>query len=85
MWFVAIADPVLKYESQILKQSMSQRIPKILILSSDNRRRPSLGGGGNRCGSAEVFDGQSYAVRVVRAVEESTPSQRRWSGSTIGC
>jgi UDP-N-acetylglucosamine:LPS N-acetylglucosamine transferase len=48
-----------------------QRIPKILILSSDT-------GGGHRSAAAAIvagvqkfFDGQSYAVRVVRAVEES--------------
>jgi UDP-N-acetylglucosamine:LPS N-acetylglucosamine transferase len=50
---------------------MSERIPKILILSSDT-------GGGHRSAAAAIvagvqkfFDGQSYAVRVVRAVEES--------------
>src|SRR6266545_5011062 len=50
---------------------MSQRIPKILILSSDT-------GGGHRSAAAAIvagvqkfFDGQSYAVRVVRAVEEA--------------
>src|SRR6266513_1921639 len=50
---------------------MSQRIPKILILSSDT-------GGGHRSAAAAIvagvqkfFEGQSYAVRVVRAVEES--------------
>jgi len=50
---------------------MTQRIPKILILSSDT-------GGGHRSAAAAIvagvqkfFDGQSYAVRVVRAVEES--------------
>jgi UDP-N-acetylglucosamine:LPS N-acetylglucosamine transferase len=50
---------------------MSQRIPKILIISSDT-------GGGHRSAAAAIvagvqkfFDGQSYAVRVVRAVEES--------------
>ena len=50
---------------------MSQRIPKILILSSDT-------GGGHRSAAAAIvagvqkfFDGQSYAVRVVKAVEES--------------
>ncbi len=48
-----------------------QRIPKILIISSDT-------GGGHRSAAAAIvagvqkfFDGQSYAVRVVRAVEES--------------
>ncbi|MEP6741652.1 MAG: hypothetical protein ABJB61_04065 [bacterium] len=50
---------------------MSQRIPKILIISSDT-------GGGHRSAAAALvagvqkfFDGQSYAVRVVKAVEES--------------
>lgn len=50
---------------------MAQRIPKILILSSDT-------GGGHRSAAAAIvagvqkfFDGQSYAVRVVKAVEES--------------
>ncbi len=48
-----------------------QRIPKILIISSDT-------GGGHRSAAAAIvagvqkfFAGQSYAVRVVRAVEES--------------
>lgn len=47
------------------------RIPKILIISSDT-------GGGHRSAAAAIvagvqrfFDGQSYAVRVVKAVEES--------------
>lgn len=47
------------------------RVPKILIISSDT-------GGGHRSAAAAIvagvqkfFDGQSYAVRVVRAVEES--------------
>ena len=47
------------------------RVPKILILSSDT-------GGGHRsaamaivAGVQKFFHGQSYAVRVVRAVEES--------------
>ena len=47
------------------------RIPKILIISSDT-------GGGHRSAAAAIvagvqnfFDGGSYAVRVVRAVEES--------------
>ncbi|MFN2515381.1 MAG: hypothetical protein ABR556_04130 [Pyrinomonadaceae bacterium] len=50
---------------------MSQRIPKILIISSDT-------GGGHRSAAAAIvagvqrfFEGRSYAVRVVRAVEES--------------
>jgi len=50
---------------------VSQRIPKILIISSDT-------GGGHRSAAAAIvagvqkfFDGQSYAVRVVKAVEES--------------
>jgi UDP-N-acetylglucosamine:LPS N-acetylglucosamine transferase len=51
--------------------STQQRIPKILIISSDT-------GGGHRSAAAAIvagvqkfFDGESYAVRVVRAVEES--------------
>jgi UDP-N-acetylglucosamine:LPS N-acetylglucosamine transferase len=50
---------------------MTPRIPKILIISSDT-------GGGHRSaaeaivdGVQKLFAGQSYAVRVVRAVEES--------------
>lgn len=50
---------------------MPHRIPKILIISSDT-------GGGHRSAAAAIvagvhrfFDGQSYAVRVVKAVEES--------------
>ena len=49
----------------------NQRIPKILILSSDT-------GGGHRSAAAAIvagvqkfLEGESYAVRVVRAVEES--------------
>ena len=49
----------------------SQRIPKILIISSDT-------GGGHRsaaeaieAGVQRFLDGESYAIRVVRAVEES--------------
>lgn len=51
--------------------SSQPRIPKILIISSDT-------GGGHRSAAAAIvagvqkfFDGESYAVRVVRAVEES--------------
>jgi UDP-N-acetylglucosamine:LPS N-acetylglucosamine transferase len=47
------------------------RVPKILIISSDT-------GGGHRSAAAAIvagvqrfFDGQSYAVRVIRAIEES--------------
>ncbi len=47
------------------------RVPKILIISSDT-------GGGHRSAAAAIvagvqkfFEGQSYAVRVVRAIEES--------------
>ena len=47
------------------------KVPKILILSSDT-------GGGHRSAAAAIvagvqkfFAGDSYAVRVVRAVEES--------------
>lgn len=50
---------------------MPQRIPKILIISSDT-------GGGHRSAAAAIvagvqkfLEGESYAVRVVRAVEES--------------
>lgn len=51
---------------------MSQpRIPKILIISSDT-------GGGHRSAAAAIvagvqkfLDGESYAIRVVRAIEES--------------
>ena len=50
---------------------MQQRIPKILIISSDT-------GGGHRSAAAAIvagvqkfLDGESYAIRVVRAVEES--------------
>ena len=50
---------------------MSQRIPKILIISSDT-------GGGHRSAAAAIvagvqkfLDRESYAVRVVKAVEES--------------
>ena len=48
-----------------------QRIPKILIISSDT-------GGGHRSAAAAIvagvqkfFEGESYTIRVVRAVEES--------------
>src|SRR6185503_17534411 len=51
--------------------SSQSRMPKILIISSDT-------GGGHRSAAAAIvavvqkfFDGESYAVRVVRAVEES--------------
>jgi UDP-N-acetylglucosamine:LPS N-acetylglucosamine transferase len=51
--------------------AQQQRIPKILIISSDT-------GGGHRSAAAAIvagvqkfFEGESYAVRVVRAVEES--------------
>lgn len=50
---------------------VSQRIPKILIISSDT-------GGGHRSAAAAIvagvqkfLEGESYAIRVVRAVEES--------------
>ena len=49
----------------------SPRSPKILIISSDT-------GGGHRSAAAAIvagvhkfFEGESYAVRVVKAVEES--------------
>ncbi|MDQ3473908.1 MAG: hypothetical protein M3447_09245, partial [Acidobacteriota bacterium] len=48
-----------------------ERVPKILIISSDT-------GGGHRSAAAAIvagvqkfFQGDSYAVRVVRAIEES--------------
>lgn len=51
--------------------SSPNRIPKILIISSDT-------GGGHRSAAAAIvagvqkfLDGESYAVRVVRAIEES--------------
>src|SRR5688572_33265636 len=51
--------------------SSHPRIPKILILSSDT-------GGGHRSAAAAIvagvqkfLDSESYAIRVVRAVEES--------------
>src|ERR1041384_7096095 len=51
--------------------AQQQRIPKIFIISSDT-------GGGHRSAAAAIvagvqkfFDGESYAVRVVRAVEGS--------------
>jgi len=51
--------------------SSQPRIPKILIISSDT-------GGGHRSAAAAIvagvqkfLDGESYAVRVVRAIEES--------------
>lgn len=55
-----------------LKSKMFRaRVPKILIISSDT-------GGGHRSAAAAIvagvqkfFNGQSYAVRVVRAIEES--------------
>ena len=51
--------------------SSETRIPKILIISSDT-------GGGHRSAAAAIvagvqkfLDGESYAIRVVRAIEES--------------
>jgi len=51
--------------------SQQPRIPKILIISSDT-------GGGHRSAAAAIaagvqkfFDGESYALRTVRAIEES--------------
>ena len=56
---------------------MTQRIPKILIISSDT-------GGGHRSAAAAIvagvqkfLEGESYAIRVVRAVEESHHLTRR--------
>jgi len=61
-----------KYKAQSSKNdSVSHRSPKILIISSDT-------GGGHRsaaeaivAGVQKFFESESYAVRVVRAVEES--------------
>jgi UDP-N-acetylglucosamine:LPS N-acetylglucosamine transferase len=57
------------------------RVPKILIISSDT-------GGGHRSAAAAIvagvqkfFSGRSYAVRVVRAIEES----HRVSEKLVGC
>jgi UDP-N-acetylglucosamine:LPS N-acetylglucosamine transferase len=57
--------------SQPPVRSMPHRNPKILIISSDT-------GGGHRSAAAAIvagvqkfFEGESYAIRVVRAVEES--------------
>src|SRR5438093_10899817 len=54
-----------------LVPASTHRNPKILIISSDT-------GGGHRSAAAAIvagvqkfLDGESYAVRVVRAVEES--------------
>ena len=51
--------------------AVQSRIPKILIISSDT-------GGGHRSAAAAIvagvqkfLDGESYAIRVVRAIEES--------------
>jgi UDP-N-acetylglucosamine:LPS N-acetylglucosamine transferase len=53
------------------KKMFRNRVPKILILSSDT-------GGGHRSAAAAIvagvqkfFEGQSYAIRVVRAVEDA--------------
>ena len=60
---------------------MPHRIPKILIISSDT-------GGGHRSAAAAIvagvqkfFDGKSYAVRVVKAVEESHSLTARMVGA----
>ena len=54
-----------------IKMSAQPRIPKILIISSDT-------GGGHRSAAAAIvagvqkfLDSESYAIRVVRAIEES--------------
>src|SRR5258705_12425948 len=56
---------------KISTKPMSQRIPKILIISSDT-------GGGHRSAAAAIvagvqkfLEGESYAVRVVKAIEQS--------------
>ena len=55
----------------LIEMSTQPRIPKILIISSDT-------GGGHRSAAAAIvagvqkfLDGESYAIRVVRAIEES--------------
>jgi UDP-N-acetylglucosamine:LPS N-acetylglucosamine transferase len=60
-----------KTVSQLAVRSALQRNPKILIISSDT-------GGGHRSAAAAIvagvqkfFEGESVAVRVVRAVEEA--------------
>ena len=56
---------------ELLTSALSHRNPKILIISSDT-------GGGHRSAAAAIvagvqkfLDSESYAIRVVRAVEES--------------
>jgi processive 1,2-diacylglycerol beta-glucosyltransferase len=65
----------------------SQRNPKILIISSDT-------GGGHRSAAAAIvagvqkfFESESYAIRVVRAVEESHHLSRKlvWLYNWILC
>jgi processive 1,2-diacylglycerol beta-glucosyltransferase len=58
-------------ENELITSAASLRNPKILIISSDT-------GGGHRSAAAAIvagvqkfLDSESYAVRVVRAVEES--------------
>lgn len=58
-------------ENELSVSALSHRNPKILIISSDT-------GGGHRSAAAAIvagvqkfLDSESYAVRVVRAVEES--------------
>src|SRR4026209_186020 len=62
---------ISKRQNHVTMPLQRQRNPKILIISSDT-------GGGHRSAAAAIvaglqkfFDGESYAVRVVRAVEES--------------
>jgi UDP-N-acetylglucosamine:LPS N-acetylglucosamine transferase len=59
------------YKQSTRSEMLRNRGPKILIISSDT-------GGGHRSAAAAIvagvqkfFEGESYAVRVVRAVEES--------------
>jgi UDP-N-acetylglucosamine:LPS N-acetylglucosamine transferase len=66
VWVLPIANCRLPIE-----MSSQPRIPKILIISSDT-------GGGHRsaaaaivAGVAKFLDSESYAIRVVRAIEES--------------
>jgi UDP-N-acetylglucosamine:LPS N-acetylglucosamine transferase len=58
-------------KNELIGSALGHRNPKILIISSDT-------GGGHRSAAAAIvagvhklFEGESYAVRVVRAVEDS--------------
>jgi len=82
---VAIADPVLKYESQISNKACRSAFKDSNPLIR-HRRRPSLGGGGQSLRECRSFLTVSRMPCASFAPWKSpTPSQRRWSGSTIGC